>query len=373
MRNGSKKNNVTLRGRERSNNNTSLYLDIYREGIRSNEFLRLYIKSKPRTKEDRQKNKETLELAEKIRTERESIFNHENFGFTAPAKQKVNFLDFYQNYIDKYQKKDIRMIIGSYKRFLDFLAIHYPYYKKKIRPDELDKEMMIAFVAYLQERSVGEGAKAYYQRFKKVVKNAHEKGLMQKVPYTGVQCKVDENALRKDVLSVEEIKILASTPYQNQEVKRAFIFCLYTGIRFCDVVDLKYSNVDFSHKTLKFEQIKTKGSSSNSIVIIPLNKTILSLIGDKPKMDTVIFTLPSQAGCLKALRTWVKRAGIDKHITWHCARHSFAVNLLGEYKTDIKTVSSLLGHSGLRHTEKYTRAVDSLKKTAINSFPELEL
>lgn len=52
-------------------------------------------------------------------------------------------------------------------------------------------------------------------------------------------------------------------------------------------------------------------------------------------------------------------------------RHSFAVNLLGECHTDIKTVASLLGHSGLKHTEKYTRAVDSLKEKAVNALPEL--
>lgn len=56
---------------------------------------------------------------------------------------------------------------------------------------------------------------------------------------------------------------------------------------------------------------------------------------------------------------------------FHCARHSFAVNLLGECHTDIKTVASLLGHSGLKHTEKYTRAVDSLKEKAVNALPEL--
>jgi site-specific recombinase XerD len=76
--------------------------------------------------------------------------------------------------------------------------------------------------------------------------------------------------------------------------------------------------------------------------------------------------------CLKALNRWVKRAGINKHITWHCARHSFAVNILNN-GANIKTVASLLGHSGLRHTEKYTRAVDSLKQQAIASLPALNI
>ena len=58
-------------------------------------------------------------------------------------------------------------------------------------------------------------------------------------------------------------------------------------------------------------------------------------------------------------------------VLFHAARHSFAVNILNN-GANIKTVASLLGHSGLKHTEKYTRAVDKLKEEAINSLPELK-
>lgn len=66
--------------------------------------------------------------------------------------------------------------------------------------------------------------------------------------------------------------------------------------------------------------------------------------------------------CLQAAALWV---------LFHCARHSFAVNVLNG-GANIKTVASLLGHSGLKHTEKYTRAVDKLKEDAINSLGELK-
>lgn len=56
---------------------------------------------------------------------------------------------------------------------------------------------------------------------------------------------------------------------------------------------------------------------------------------------------------------------------FHVARHSFAVNILNN-GANIKTVASLLGHAGLKHTEKYTRAIDKLKEDAINSLPELK-
>lgn len=266
------------------------------------------------------------------------------------------------------------MLEACLQRFKDFLVESYPILSKSIKPEQMDKQMMKSFVEYLQSKSVGEGAKSYFQRFKKVVKYATDEKVFLRNPCDGVVCRADTKSLTKDILTIEEIQMLAKTPYQNEEIRRAFLFCLYAGLRFCDVKDLTYTNVDYSAKRMKFEQSKTKGNSSSSIAIIPLSNTLLTLIGDKPKnKDVKIFDLPSHTGCLKALRTWVQRAGIDKHITWHCARHSFAVNLLGQYQTDIKTVASLLGHSGLQHTEKYTRAVDSLKEKAVNSLPELEL
>lgn len=374
MRKGTKKNNVTLREKPLTNGNISLYLDIYREGMRVKEYLKLYIVDKPKNTFEREQNKETLRLAEEIRTMRESELNHSAFGLVSPVKKRVNFLKYFENYIDSYTKRDIRMLEASLRRFKDFLSESYPTLAKNIKPEQIDKKMMKSFVEYLQSKSVGEGAKSYFQRFKKVIKHATDEEVFLRNPCEGVVCRADTKSLTKDILTIEEIQLLAKTPYQNEEVRRAFLFCLYAGLRFCDVKDLKYINVDYSAKRIRFEQSKTKGNSSSSIVIIPLSNTLLSLIGDKPKKsDEKIFDLPSHTGCLKALRTWVQRAGIDKHITWHCARHSFAVNLLGTYQTDIKTVASLLGHSGLQHTEKYTRAVDSLKEKAVNSLPDLQL
>jgi site-specific recombinase XerD len=341
---------------------------------RKKETLNLYLIQPARTQEEREKNRETLMLAESIRWEREQELKKDIHGYRLKVKS-MNFLDYFQSYIDKYTKKDIRVIQQSLNRFKDFLTEKYPLFKTSIKPEQLDKDMMLSFVEYLQGGSVGEGAYSIFQRFKKVIKYAVEHDVLLHNPCTGVVCKVDTQTLKKDILSMEEVQQLITATYkgQNNDIRRAFIFCLYTGIRYCDVKDLTYADVDYQNKLLKFEQDKTKGHSAASGVVIPLNDGLLSLIGkpatNKPKAER-IFILPSATMCLKALRHWTKRADIDKHITWHCARHSFAVNILNN-GANIKTVASLLGHSGLKHTEKYTRAVDSLKEAAINSLPEL--
>lgn len=384
------KENPKLQQSTLSDGRISLYLEYYlgrsqqydidaeRIKVKHNrrkESLHLYLIDKPRTNIERFSNKETLRLAQEIRTEREQLLKLDKSGKRIFQNKEINFLDYFQTYIDNYKKKDIRMMELALRRFREFLKIDYPSYSNFLKSGQINKEMITEFVEYLEHKSRGEGAKSAFQRFKKVINYACEKDIIRKNPCTGIKCTIDENALVKDILSLEEMGMLISTKYegQNPNVRRAFILCLYTGIRFCDVVTLKYKNVDYSNRLLTFEQLKTKGKSSSSTVTIPLNEGLLTLIG-KPVSseanDEIIFSLPSHTMCLKALKRWTNRAGINKHITWHCARHSFAVNILNN-GANIKTVASLLGHAGLRHTEKYTRAVDSLKEAAINSLPQL--
>lgn len=291
---------------------------------RKRESLKLYLWQAPRTPLERQQNKETLELAKGIRFKREQELKDGKLGYRLKAKE-INFFDFIQAYYEEYTKADKRMIKAAVKRFTDFIALEYPLYKNNISPERVSHDMMEQFVEYLQGTSKGEGALTHWKRWKKIVKAAVKKDILRKDPCEDIVCKADEDALKKDILSIEEMQQLIGTTYkeQNMETRRAFIFTLYTGIRFCDIKDLTFGNVDYSNKILSFNQKKTQGHSSKSYVSIPLNDGLLSLIGeastDSP--DEKIFKLPSQTMCLKALRHWTAKAGIKKHITWHCGRH----------------------------------------------------
>ncbi|MDE6754807.1 MAG: site-specific integrase [Muribaculaceae bacterium] len=351
----------------------------YKKINRECERLKLYLWQAPRTPQERQQNKETLEIAKKIRFERGQQLLESAEGYRLKKEKDINFLDWMEAYYDSYTKGDKRHIKRARTCFIDFLTStpEFAKYTKRIKPEQITKPMIVAFTEYLQNRFVGEGAHTLYARFKKIIKSAVEADVMRKNPCNGVIIKIDNGTLKKDVLSIEEVGKMIATHYtgENPDIRRAFIFSCYCGLRWCDVKDLTFANVDYSNRLLRFEQAKTKGHSTASGVVIPLNDGLLKLIGEPDNekgKDSLIFPLPSHTMCLKALRHWVSRAGIDKHITWHCARHSFAVNILNN-GANIKTVASLLGHSGLKHTEKYTRAVDSLKQEAINSLPELAI
>lgn len=346
------------------------------------ESLKLYLWHNPRTPQQRQENKDTLILAKKIRHDKGQELLDQEKGYKLQTKQQsINFLVYFQEYIDTYTKKDLRMIKIALQRFKDFLSDtpEYTMYLRGIKPQQIDNEMVEAFTEYLQSRSKGEGAKSIYQRFKKVYKACAIKcNINYQKPFLNADGKsisitIDESLIVKDFLSTDEERLLIDTHYQNEnpEIRNAFIFCLYTGMRFCDVKDLTFGNFDFANRLVTYEQNKTKGHSSKSGVTLPLTDELLGLIGEQPESrekGDLVFVLPSHTMCLKALRRWTKRAGIDKHITWHCARHSFGTNMAAtaaQKGISIRVVQDLMGHSNLRYTERYTRVMDEQKKAAM--------
>ncbi len=345
------------------------------------ESLNLYLWHSPRTQQQRQENKETLALANMIRRNRANdLAEPEKKEALQTRKADVNYLDYMQTYIDNYTKSDVRVIQMALNRFRAFLkdTPEYSTFAGFIKPNQIDCDMMEAFTEYLQHTSTGEGAKTIYQRFKKVIRYAVANDVMRKNPCINKQgqnitIKVDDGALVKDVLSPEEIKQLIDTHYpkENLQVRNAFLFSLNTGMRWCDVRDLTFGNFDFANRTFSYNQNKTKGHSTKSNVSLPLTDVLIELIGENPEArdkDSLVFALPSHTMALKALRRWTMFAGIDKHITFHCARHSFGTNMAStaaQKGYSIRLVQDMLGHSSLRYTERYTRVVDEQKKQAM--------
>lgn len=343
--------------------------------VRKKENLNLYLYANPKDQRERMQNRNTLAFAEKTRFEREQRFLEDREGYKFRRDTNVNFLDFFQKFINESRNAPSHLN-GSkvaLNRFKSFLAETPKYlaYSTYIRPDQLTPEMMREFADYVNARGYGQGPLTIFNRFKRVVKLAFEQELMRKNPCDGIVIKFDKMAINKEFLTLEEIEKLVATHYlqENSIIQRAFLLTLFAGIRYCDVSRLTYRNVDYSTRTLRFEQKKTRGRSNHSHVVIPLSDALIELIGylpDNATPDTLIFDLPTYIACNNALGTWVKHAGIKKHITWHCGRHSFAVNTLSA-GANIKTVSSLLGHSTLSMTERYLHVIDSQKEDAINS------
>ena len=162
-------------------------------------------------------------------------------------------------------------------------------------------------------------------------------------------------------MTVEELNLLAATPCEYPTLKRAALFSALIGLRHSDIQKMTWSEIskEGNHYRINFTQKKTKG-----VEYMPISEQAYLICGEPAEPDRLVFEgLQDPSWINRPVKVWVEAAGIKKHITFHCFRHSFATNLLTE-GTDIYTVSKMLGHTNVRTTQIYTKVVDSKKEQA---------
>lgn len=348
---------VKLRKKQNKDGTVSLYLDVYRNGERKYEFLNLLKLSKAANPIDRQANKENLDLAKKIAIKRAQELSANDYSMVSEAGKNTIVTTWMQAYIDNYKKKDKRNMQGVLNRFINFLVEDK---KQGLLFGRLNELIISDFQDYLRQHSKGEGASSYFSRFKKMIKQAYRQKLITANPALEVRT-IKGNAKKKETLTMEEIQLLANTPTESKEVRRAALLSLVTGLRWADISTLKWGNINVKEKQLSLPQSKT-----GRHVFININETAVKLLGKPATAKALIFVLPTANGANKTLKAWVKRAGITKKITWHNLRHSFGTNLVFN-GANLSTASSLLGHSSYRHTQRYVTAANELKERATDT------
>lgn len=318
-----------------------IYFDIYNPPCpRYRQFPGLKILLNPANELDKQSNKEILFNAKSMRNEIEKELLAGKFQFSKRKKERINLINYFTNYIEKYQLKDKRNIIGVKNRLIEFIG------NKNVYVDQVDESFVFDFSAFLNSKSKGEGALSYYRRFKKVIKALMRESYITKNPFEFVNnIKKDERTLKKETLTKDEVITLIETPCSNQQVKLAFLFCIHSGLRWCDIKTLSWKHL--KDGILSKQQLKT-GVAVN----LPITDEMRAFL--PPASNDIVFNLPSHNGAVKCLKKWVKLADIDKHITWHCARHT-AGTLMSQNGTNAFIIASVLGHSNIKHTGRYVR------------------
>jgi integrase len=351
---------VKLRTRKQKDGSTKLWLDIYNNGDRWSETLKNLLLVKPVSSLDREANKETLRLAKIICAKKSAELEASNYSIHDRPNRSVIVTDWMDSYIKQYAKKDVRNLQRGLSKFTEFLI---SIQKEKITFDQLNPILIESYQGFLENCSVGEGAHTTYTRTKKMIKHAYRIEVTNNDVLSRVTRKIRGKAREKDILTITELEQVMKTPMNSPVVRQAAIFSAMTGLAWCDVRGLLWSEIDFQNKELRY--IRDKQTAYQNIVTVPLNDTALSVLPAIREPEELVFELPSHTGAGKSLRNWVKRAGVDKHITWHCLRHSFGTNIM--FLTgDLLTTSKLLGHMSFRHTGRYVRESEKLKKSAID-------
>lgn len=310
------------------------------------------------------RKKEKLRILDEIVAKRKLEILSADYDVVPHFKKKADFIVYCDEFVSEYKRKDIRKVAGTVEKFKDF------YVKKSLQMNQLNSVLCSDFMDYLKSNQSGLNGETpynYWGKFKGIVKRAYMEGYLTKNPMEGIRFtgrKDSKERLSKDVLSIDELRVLNDTDCPNKEVKRAFLFSSFTGLGLAEIYDLK--GEDIKKGVLKYKRKKT-----GAVVTFPLHKSALNLLGDKFKNDDHLFNLPSDTAVNQNLKTWMKNAKIDKHITFYCGRHSFATNILIQKTGSVKDVMDVLGHTSLQHTIKYVKHTDQSKNKAVTSLPEL--
>ena len=174
----------------------------------------------------------------------------------------------------------------------------------------------------------------------------------------------------REFLTIEELKTLMAVPCTNEQVKKAFIFSCFTGLRLSDVRSLTWEKIHTmpDGETMYVHTVMQK---TQKPVNVPLSSMALQYLPERKDPETPVFNLPvSDAAINYHIKKWVKNGEIAKTISFHCSRHTFATMML-TLGADLYTTSKLLGHSNVTTTQIYSKIIDKKKVETVNLVDDL--
>lgn len=380
---------VHLRQRKQTTKGSiSLYLEYYKGAkelpdgkikvLRDYEYLNLYLIDNPKTTSEKQSNKETLELAKAIKSKREVEIKNGMFGFEMKKRTKVDFLDFVKNEIEKKKNQSIAVIvfISFNNHLMEFVKQEFK--DSSISGNEVTTEFCNGFKNYLlntAKKKNGENlnkssAKLYFSKFIYCIGRAKEEKIISSDLVIDKKFDIGKNRILK-YLTFDELKKIAKTYCKYDIYKRAFLFSCLTGLRVSDIRNMKWAQLKYDSQAgwmYTFIQQKT-----DSVQYLPISDQAIVYCGEVGQPNQKVF--PNV--CISSYHNnekdkWMLRAGIDKKITFHSARHTFATLQLS-FNTDLTTVSELLGHQNIKATQIYAKVIDESKRKAVNIIPDINL
>lgn len=365
---------VRLRRKKLSNGNFSLYLDIYRDGHREYEFLKLYLIPE-RNRGDKLLNEETLRTATAIKSQRIVSLQNEEYGFTINNKSGANFIEYMKMQVESYKGRES----FAYSDIIRTTIKHLREYRgENITFKQVDKSYLMGFIDYLNKiksgcgKPLSDASKAlYYDVVSIALNKAVKEEIISFNPASKISCedRPRQREATKQYLTFDEVKLLINTPCKNENIKRAFLFACFCGLRYSDVRGLIWEKVfKVGNKTY---QVEIKQQKTGETLYLPLSDNAMRWLPDRGSSleSDNVFSLPNSTTTIeKYLGIWAADAGIKKHVTFHVARHTNAT-LMIYFGADIYTVSKLLGHTNVRTTQVYAKIVDESKRKAVNLIP----
>lgn len=374
---------ITIRTRTLRTGSRSIYLDFYDKGKRWNEYLNLFLV--PDDEPDAKRlNEAVMAKANAIKSKR--MLGIEDETEANGSKQvklpKRVFADWLNDYVEGVRNNP-SYAASTYRNFRSTVNVIKAYLQHLHRPrmlmSKIDKGFILGFIDYIEH--IYRNTKSpdhpkemsphtlhlYQSTLVRMLNAAVKDGVLDRNPFYSLERKdrIVKQQAEKEYLTKEELKAFADAPTVNETTKRAFLFCCITGLRYSDVSVLTWRDIRQGDNgwMVSVKAMRKTGKQ----VVIPLNQSAMSLLPDRTgcKPSQKVFDMTCLSACNKCLKKIAAAAGIEKKISYHTSRHTFAALALAA-GGDIYTVGKLLGHTSINSTQVYADVVMETKVEAIN-------
>ena len=289
------------------------------------------------------------------------------FGITEKCKTVVEVFEYHNEQMKSLITKDYAP--GTYERYCTALShtkefLEYKYRVSDLPVKQVNYEFITEFEYFLKvvRKCAHNTAIKYLTNFKKIIRICLGNGWIDRDPFINYHFQLKE--VEREILMEHELQALADKDFATtrlDQVRDIFLFCCFTGLAYSDVKKLSKDHVLIGIDGEKWIKInRTKTDTRSSIPILPMAQCILDKYADHPKCcaDKTLLPVSSNQKMNGYLKEIAAIAGIEKNITFHIARHSFATTVTLQNDVPIESVSKMLGHKSIRTTQHYAKVLD---------------
>ncbi len=306
-----------------------------------------------------------------IETDKElTAANIKNLLLGKDNRKKYMILEVFQYHNDQmaalvgkeYAPGTLERYKTSYKHTQSFLE--WKYKLKDIDITKLNFEFISEYEFWLKSirKCDHNTTMKYLSNFKKIVIRCLKNGWLQKDPFIGFN--MAKREVERTALTEHELQILQAKKFYIERltlVKNIFLFSCYTGLAYADVQKLKRSEIMIGIDGEKWIFTKRqKTDSSSRIPLLAVALEILSIYEEHPqcKLQDKVLPILSNQKMNSYLKEIADASNINKNLTYHIARHTFATTVTLNNGVPIETVSKMLGHRSIKTTQHYAKILD---------------
>jgi integrase len=291
-------------------------------------------------------------------------------GINTEEDKGKKILELYREHNEKIKTlKNIDFAPATVQRYETSLRFTQDFIKRKYKKDDLyltdlNHQFMVDYEIYFKtvRKCAHNTTMKYLRNFKKIIRLAIISGYMDKDPFPNFKMRLKK--VDRGFLSEEELDIIMKKEISNkrlEQIRDCFVFSCFTGLAYSDLKRLSNDHIvtgTDGGKWIKIKRMKTDNMSS--IPILPITQKII----DKYKNDThckannVLLPVRSNQKMNNYLHELASICEIEKNLTSHLARHTFATTVTLNNNVPIETVSKMLGHSSINMTKIYARLLD---------------